>query len=52
MMEKENILKFLSCITAMVNDGVLVVKNKLATVSHSDAANIAMVVTGTRVFRH
>jgi len=42
-MDKNIVNKFLSCITAITTDGVLVVKNKTVTVSHSDGANIAMV---------
>lgn len=42
-MEKENIVKFLSAITAVITDGQLVVKDKVATISHSDIANIAMI---------
>lgn len=46
-MEKEQLVKFLSCLVAIVNDGQLVIKNKNAVVSHTDSANIAMVYCQT-----
>jgi hypothetical protein len=42
-MDKDNVLKFLSCIIAIVQDGQLVVKNKVGVVSHSDTSNVALV---------
>jgi len=42
-MDKEQAIKFLSCITAIVQDGQIVVKDKHAIVSHSDTSNVAYI---------
>lgn len=46
-MEKEHVTKFLACLIALLRDGQVVVKNKIATVSHTDGANVAMVYCNT-----
>lgn len=42
-MDKDNTLKFLNCLTAIIQEGQVVVKNKVATVSHSDTSNVSLV---------
>ena len=42
-MDKDNLLKFLGCLVATVQEGQVVVKDQMATVSHSDTSNVSLV---------